>query len=60
MVFLSSTDLYEDDAGGQPSITSSKVHPPLIINLTSSEKKLARTYKKQFEALGTSMVMFLQ
>lgn len=48
------TDLYEvpDNSGAQPTIKSSKVCPPLLINLTANQKKLAGNFKRQFETLG--------
>ena len=47
-------DLYESPStsGTHPAIKSCIVHPPLLINLTTTEKKLAKLFQKQLETLG--------
>jgi hypothetical protein len=40
----------------QVPIKSSMVHPPPLINLTSAEKNLALTFRKQLKLLGERRV----
>ena len=54
LLMVSLLDLHEasSDSDPCPSIKSSKVHPPWLINLTPSEKRLTRLFRKQIEQLG--------